>query len=273
MLSRARADTRRGCRLPGDSVAASFADWLRFLAAVAEPQLLVAVFDTPKSRRLQQPQQREQLAPEYLQHRKRRKLQQAGEVAAASTSNGTAGSSTGANRPSLPGGDPLRPFKQQVEQLGGVYLEAAGGWEADDGMAAVCRAVHQRHPAASVVVASGDTDMLQLLAPQVQIGTALRNGCWGCPWAAPAPCLSSAACAPQRCLCPCGLRKPEQLHPACLWQLAVQVSWLQLHNQTSLGCPLGAELVTAEAFQQQHGFPPSAYPDWLAFTGAPCRSS
>ena len=155
VLSRAHADHRRGCRLRGESVAGSFADWLQFLSALAQPQLMVAVFDASRARRPVQ-QQREQLAPEYLQRRRRR--QQAPQPA--SPASKSAAASGG-------GGDPLRPFKQQVTQLGGVSLEAAGGWEADDGLAAACVAVQRRHPTARLLLASGDGDMQQLLAPQV----------------------------------------------------------------------------------------------------------
>ncbi|PRW57033.1 DNA polymerase I [Chlorella sorokiniana] len=49
--------------------------------------------------------------------------------------------------------------------------------------------------------------------------------------------------------------------------LAPQVAWLQLHSQPSPSCPLGLELVTAADFQQRFGFPPAAYPDWLALVG------
>ncbi len=50
----------------------------------------------------------------------------------------------------------------------------------------------------------------------------------------------------------------------------LQVSWLQLHNQPSPSCLLGLELVTAADFVQRFGFPPAAYPDWLALVGASC---
>lgn len=150
-----------GRRLSGEGVAGSFAAWLQFLAAVARPQLIVAVFDAPSSKRQAQQQQRQQLAPEYLQRRKRRR--QTG-----SNRQDGSGSSSGS------GGDPLRPFKQQVQQLGGVCLEAAAGWEADDGLAAACAALRQRHPAARLLVASGDKDMQQLLDPQVPAATDLR---------------------------------------------------------------------------------------------------
>lgn len=134
-------------RLPGDGMVAGFADWLQFLSALAgEPQLVVAVFDAPRSKRTKQ-QQREQLAAEYLQRRKLRREQEA-------------------PRPA-PGGDPLRPFKQQVQQLGGVCMEAAAGWEADDGLAAASAAVQAHTPSARILVASGDGDMQQLLAPRV----------------------------------------------------------------------------------------------------------
>jgi len=53
-----------------------------------------------------------------------------------------------------------------------VCLEAAAGWEADDGLAAAASAVRQRQPWARVLVASGDSDMQQLLKPQVRRGAA-----------------------------------------------------------------------------------------------------
>ena len=161
VLSRAGA-AAGGRRRPGESVAGSFADWLRFLAAAAQPQLMVAVFDTPAAKRAPQ-QQREQLAAGYLQRRKRRRQSPAdGQGSAGPAAFG----STAAPRPA--GGDPLRPFKREVEQLGGICLEAAAGWEADDGLAAAAAAVGQQHPPACVLVASGDADMQQLLAPQVR---------------------------------------------------------------------------------------------------------
>lgn len=49
--------------------------------------------------------------------------------------------------------------------------------------------------------------------------------------------------------------------------LSPRVSWLHLAQAPSLQHPLGLELVTAEAFERQHGFPPAAYPEWLAFVG------
>ena len=190
MLSRSRPPAF-AARLPGDGLAAGFADWLQFLAALAgRPQLVVAVFDAPRSKRAPQ-QQREQLAGEYLQRRKRRRDEPA------------------AQRPA--GGDPLRPFKQRVQALGGLCLEAAPGWEADDGLAAAATVVQQRWPSARLLVASGDGDMQQLLAPRT--------------------------------------------------------AWLRLLSQPSLQHPLSAELVTAAEFERQHGFPPAAYPDWLALAG------
>jgi 5'-3' exonuclease len=134
---------------------------------VAKPQLLVSVFDTPQAARQQQQQQRQQLAPEYLARRKRRR-------SASARTASTAGSSSA---PRAAAGDPLRPFKQQVMQQGGVCLEAAGGWEADDGMAAACRVVAQRHPTASILLASGDADMQQLLTAQVGANEALSARC------------------------------------------------------------------------------------------------
>ncbi|KAL4451844.1 hypothetical protein ABPG75_007506 [Micractinium tetrahymenae] len=211
VLSRAHADHRRSCRLAGETTVGSFAAWLHFLAA-AQPQLLVAVFDAPSVKRGPQ-QQRQALAPEYLSRRQKRKQAQHGQGGSGSSATltaGTAQASSPAGRRAA-GGDPLRPYKRQVAELGGLSLEAAGGWEADDGLAAACAAVQARHPTARVLVASGDGDMQQLLAPQV--------------------------------------------------------AWLQLHNQHSLSWPLGLELVTASAFQQQHGFPAAAYPDWLALVG------
>lgn len=59
------------------------------------------------------------------------------------------------------------------------------------------------------------------------------------------------------------------LRRAALW-CGAQVSWLRLHSQPTLACPLAADLVSAAAFQQQHGFPPTAYADWLAFCGESC---
>lgn len=159
VLSRAGA-AAAGRRRPGEGVAGSFADWLRFLAAAAQPQLMVAVFDAPTVKRSPQ-QQREQLAEGYLQRRKRRRQQSAGGGASPAATSSTAA----AARPAA--GDPLRPFKREVEQLGGICLEAAAGWEADDGLAAAAAAISQRHPAARTVVASGDGDMQQLLATQV----------------------------------------------------------------------------------------------------------
>ncbi len=156
-----RAGAAAGRRRPGESVSGSFADWLRFLAAAAQPQLMVAVFDTPAAKRAPQ-QQREQLAAGYLQRRKRRRQSPAEGQGSAGPA---ASSSTAAPRPA--GGDPLRPFKREVEQLGGVCLEAAAGWEADDGLAAAVATVGQQHPIAHMLVASGDGDMQQLLAPQV----------------------------------------------------------------------------------------------------------
>lgn len=247
VLSRAGAEARRATaatRRPGEGVAGSFADWLRFLAAAAgEPQLMVAVFDAPASKRAPQ-QQRERLAPEYLQRRKRRQ------------GGGEAPARPAPAAPSSSGGDPLRPFKQQVQQLGGVRLEAAAGWEADDGLAAACEAVRQAQPAASVLVASGDGDMQQLLGPQVTTAWAGRlSGQDGHFWCHAAGLLSSCWRLP---VAQCAAIRPS----ACL-----QVAWLQLHGQASLSCPLGLQLVTAADFERQHSFPPAAYADWLALTG------
>lgn len=167
VLSRAHADHRRGCRLAGETAASSFADWLQFLQAVTSPRLMVAVFDAPAAKR--GVQQRQLLSPAYLQRRQRRKGQQAQHAQASSgRPAATAADSQAAGKPGAAAGDPLRPFKQSVRQLGGVCLEAANGWEADDGIAAACTAVVQRHHAARVVIASGDSDMQQLLSPQVR---------------------------------------------------------------------------------------------------------
>lgn len=68
------------------------------------------------------------------------------------------------------------------------------------------------HPSLTIAVASGDSDMQQLLSPRV--------------------------------------------------------SWLSVKSAPSLQHPLGVELVAAADFEQQHGFPPQAYPDFLAFVGA-----
>jgi hypothetical protein len=259
VLARAHNDLRSGHRLPGESAAGSFADWLRFLRAVSQPQLMVAVFDVPQSKRTKQQQQREQLAPEYLQRRKRR-LQQAAPTPAAAARAGSGGHN-GAG-PLQPGGDPLRPFKRQVEQQGGVCLDAAAGWEADDGLAAACLAVQQHCPAASVLVASGDGDMQQLLTPQVSAEQRQWREVGGPPWhATMAKCVRLVRALSYALL--------RTLRRAALWCDA-QVSWLRLHNQPTLACPLAADLVSAAAFQQQHGFPPTAYADWLAFCGGSC---
>lgn len=165
MLSRAHADHRRGCRLVGETAASSFAAWLLFLVTAAQPQLLVAVFDSPAAKRGKQQQQRQALAPEYLRRRQRRKQSQAEPGSRSSAAARTAlGSSPAAQQAA---GDPLRPYKRKVAELGGLSLEAAGGWEADDGLAAASAAVRGRHPAARILLASGDGDMQQLLDSQV----------------------------------------------------------------------------------------------------------
>lgn len=172
VLSRARAEAKRGGRLPGESsaAAAAFADWLAFLTALAQPQLLVAVFDAPRASAQQQPQ-RAALAPEYLRRRRmRQEERRRGDGGGSSGGSGSAAAAAGptaARQAAAPAGDPLRPFKRQVEALGGVFLQAAAGWEADDGLAAAAAAACQRHPAARVMIASGDTDMQQLLSSQV----------------------------------------------------------------------------------------------------------
>ena len=269
VLSRAGA-AAAGRRRPGEGVAGSFADWLRFLAAAAQPQLMVAVFDAPAAKRAPQ-QQREQLAAGYLQRRKRRR-QPAAEGQGGSSP--ASSSSTAAPRPAA--GDPLRPFKHQVEQLGGVCLEAAPGWEADDGLAAAAAAVRQRLPTAREVVASGDGDMQQLLAPQVGtswLTVCAVTGCW--------PASQVACVLLVRCRHMGGSLAPTLIPRVCATHtfpppgsstLHLQVSWLQLHNQTSPACPLGLELVTAADFLHRFGFPPAAYPDWLALVGACCCS-
>lgn len=224
VLSRAGAGNG-GHRLPGEGVAGSFADWLSFLAAVAEPQLVVAVFDAPRSQR--GAQEREQLAPQYLQRRKRRQGQAA---ASAGTQAGEAAASAVATA-QRPGGDPLRPFKQRVQQLGGVCLQAAPGWEADDGIAAACAAVQERRPLARLLVASGDQDMQQLLAQQV----------WGAG----------------------GMRKNHRLlaRHAVLLRSASQLPWparacLRMHNANYLALPLLRTGGLAEAAQpDQPGLP------------------
>lgn len=50
--------------------------------------------------------------------------------------------------------------------------------------------------------------------------------------------------------------------------LTPRVTWLRLLPAPTLEHPLGVEVVSAQAFQERHGFPPGAYPDWLAFVGA-----
>ena len=248
VLSRARSVYGRGCRLSGcgDSLAASFGDWLRFLATLVQPQLVLAVFDPPRQGDAQQQkQERSQLAPEYLQRRRRRQQHR----------------SAGGDAPTPAGGGaPLVPLRRRVQQLGGVSLVAASGWEADDGLAAACRAVLQRHPSARVAVASGDGDVQQLLAPQV--------GCWGGagvgqPIALPLEAL----------LLDVGRRRRRRRHRVdcmlapCCPALPLQVDWLQLLAASSAERPLGVASVTAEEFERGHGFPPALYPDWLAFTG------
>jgi 5'-3' exonuclease len=166
VLARANADRRRGHRLAGDSLAAAFEHWLRFLSALTEPQLLVAVFDAPRYSKQSQPPQRALLNSAYLQRRNGRRERQSSAI------TGTAADT------SPPAGDPLRPHKARVEQLGGLWLEAAGGWEGDDGLAAACAAGQQHSPAASLVVASGDTDVQQLLTEQVRT---LNAFCIACP--------------------------------------------------------------------------------------------
>lgn len=49
--------------------------------------------------------------------------------------------------------------------------------------------------------------------------------------------------------------------------LCPHVSWLHLLPAPNLQHPLGVEVVTAEGFERQQGFPPGAYADWLALVG------
>lgn len=264
VLSRAHADCRRGCRLAGETAGSSFATWLHFLVAVAQPQLLVAVFDSPAAKQGPQQQQRQVLAPEYLRRRQRRKQVQAvqGGGGSSSAAVGTAPDRSPAARQAA--GDPLRPYKRKVAELGGLSLEAAGGWEADDGLAAASAAVRERHPAARVLLASGDGDMQQLLDPQVRSMRVCISGGEGLRRR---PCLLLVNAGVWRASCFCGYLTRPLTRPCPSWCTGSQVAWLQLHSQTILSCPLGVGLVTAGAFQRQHGFPPAAYPDWLALVG------
>lgn len=64
----------------------------------------------------------------------------------------------------------LKPFIDYIERLQGVSIVAEGGYEADDCIGAICTLLHNKGittDANSIIIASGDSDMQQYLAPNV----------------------------------------------------------------------------------------------------------
>ena len=139
----------------------AFAHYLAYLQLVAQPELAIAVFDSPLAARRQQQSHREGLAAAYLRRRLRQQQQHQQYRPQPQPQQELPGAGK-----AQPVGDSLWPFKQVAKQAGAIALVAPGGWEADDAVAAVCSHMRGAWPSASIVVASGDADVAQLLHHQ-----------------------------------------------------------------------------------------------------------
>jgi 5'-3' exonuclease len=138
---------------PGLPLAAAASAWLDFLCALLRPRHCVCAFDNKGSDRRGV---RAAALPTYLAARHRRADGRRG------GGGGGGGSSSAAPRPSS-----YEQLREPLAARGALALLADGGFEADDALGCLARALAAAAPGLRAAVASGDADMRQLIGPRV----------------------------------------------------------------------------------------------------------
>jgi 5'-3' exonuclease len=140
---------------PGLHLGSCVSAWLDFLAALLRPSHCICAFDNKGPDRQGV---RSAALPTYLAARHRR-------------AGGRRGGGGGGGGAAAPGGrarsSSFEQLREVIEARGALALLTDAGFEADDALGCLARALAALRPGLRAAVASGDSDMRQLLALRV----------------------------------------------------------------------------------------------------------